>query len=335
MADNATPAASTMATTTSSKRKRAQVSYLDDDSELDELLGVDDQGNADQDTETAVDDDMTYGSRKQGPSKTQKSKARAAKKAKTASTKAAKNYKPFPFMRLPAELRDIIYEMALTDPAGITLIAKTKDFRRTVGRGDIPDREYGGYYRRRRQPPPSQETKPALTHDGLVPALLAVNKQIHSEALGYLYQQPLVFTDTHALHSFLCVIGTNRAQATHLTVKGWGHGRGTHHAMNAAVFPLLGLCTKLETLFLDCEIGWIRNPQGLARQIFRDGHHFFEAYGSANGSKDAGVDVLELRESNFDRDLINGGWRDRNKELPEKREFKTQFRAELTRLLGC
>ena len=50
--------------TRSSKRKRAQVSYLDEDEALDELLGGDDEGYASQGSELDIDDDTTYGSSK-------------------------------------------------------------------------------------------------------------------------------------------------------------------------------------------------------------------------------------------------------------------------------
>ena len=247
------------------------------------------------------------------------------KRAKIASTKAAKNQKPFPSLLLPPELRNLIYELALTDPKGITLFCKTKNYRRTVTRNDFTDLESQRLRARSR------------SQDRLVPALLAVNKQIHSEALGYLYQQPIILSDTYALHNFLSLIGSNRPMVTNLTVQGWGSGRGTNHAMNVCIFPLLGLCTNLENLFLDCTIGWVRTPQGLARQIYRDGHYFLEAYGRAKGRKDAGVDVLELRDSNFDRDGYSTSWwsRRRHVVLPEKDEFRTQFQAELRKMLGC
>ena len=64
IADNTTSNMVTMATTRSSKRKRAQVSYLDEDDKLDELLGVHDEGYASQESELDVDGDTTYGSSK-------------------------------------------------------------------------------------------------------------------------------------------------------------------------------------------------------------------------------------------------------------------------------
>jgi hypothetical protein len=50
-------------TTLPAKRKRAQVSYLDQDDELDQLLPFQDAGTL---TDATDDDDTTYGSRKVG-----------------------------------------------------------------------------------------------------------------------------------------------------------------------------------------------------------------------------------------------------------------------------
>ncbi|KAK1027070.1 hypothetical protein LTR33_017533, partial [Friedmanniomyces endolithicus] len=135
------------ATTLPAKRKRAQVSYLDDgDEELDEMLDVD------VNTVHAADDDdsdvyMSFGSHK-NPRAIKRRKV--AKKAK-APAKPKKTQKPFPFTLLPPELRDYIYELALTDEAGVTLISKTKNYRRTVAPGSIVDKDNGGYYGGRRR----------------------------------------------------------------------------------------------------------------------------------------------------------------------------------------
>ncbi|KAK3622651.1 hypothetical protein LTR56_014307 [Elasticomyces elasticus] len=319
------------ATTVLAKRKRAQVSYLDEDDELDELLEIRERFADVVDDES--DDDLSFGSHKD-PQAIKKRKAAKRAKKSPGITKSKKNEKTFPFERLPPELRDQIYELALTDENGITLVAKTNQYRRTVKRGTIT--ENGGYGRRRRrywqQPSQSQSqaTQPAATR-ALCPALLAVSKQLHAEGVNYLYQQEIVLEDTYALHSFLATIGSNRSRLTDLTVKTWGSG-GTHKAMNFCSFTLLGNCTNLQTLFLDCSIGWQRNPKGLARQLYRDGVYFFEQFGAANGAKDAAVDILELNDTNFDSG--RGYWRRRNDPALEKDDFKDQCHAELRKLLA-
>lgn len=245
-------------------------------------------------------------------------------------------------MKLPPELRDYIYELALTNDGGLKLVSKTKAYRRTIARGVIHNDGENGYYRRRNRwgwtqtndnEDDSSEEEPA--YNSLAPNLLAVNKQIHSEAIGYLYQQPIMLEDTMALHTWLAAIGPkNRLQPLDITVKSWGDGRGTHKAMNVAALTMMAGCTNIRSFNLDCEVGHVRQPKHLAQQLYRDGHYFFEAYGAANGKRDAGIDVIQLNEWNYDKGYYWGGYR-RNITLPEMDEFKKQFRAELSKLLGA
>ena len=200
-------------------------------------------------------------------------KRKARKQARLARPRSSKPSKPFPFLSLPAELRDYIYELALTDGDGISLVSKTKAFRRTIARSRA------ALYN-------DEATVPA--YNSFIPNLLAANKQIHSEGIGYLYQQRIVLEDTMALHTFLAAIGpTNRLRLSNVTVRSWGHGRGTHKAMNVAALTLLAGCTNLKVFNLDCRIGWLRTPRDLARQLYRDGHYFLEAYGVFSNSYSA------------------------------------------------
>ncbi|KAH9845445.1 hypothetical protein Tdes44962_MAKER06654 [Teratosphaeria destructans] len=322
-------AASTTTTTLPAKRKRLPISYAAADEALDSMLGVE---AFEADYESDGDVDMTYGSRAKP-----KTKSKPAKRRKT--SRNAKKEKPFPFMLLPAELRDVIYELALTDPSGVALASTTKDYRRTVTR--IPSSSASGYrYRGRRwrhgrhdsQQSQRSQTRGAKPNQ-LVPSLLAVSKAVHAEAVGWLYQQPIIVSDNYALHSFLASIGSHRTQVTDIVVRGWGEGRGAHKAMNYCAFAMLSTCTNLKSLFLDCEIGYVRRPYRLARQIFRDANVWLDAYGARHGSKDAAVDMLELRECNFDRNEAPV-WNHRDLQLPEKDNFKKEFKAELRRLLG-
>lgn len=173
------------------------------------------------------------------------------------------------------------------------------------------------------------------THENsLSPNLLAVNKQINAEGAAWLYQQPLILEDTMALHTFIASIGpANRQKITEIWVKGWGIGRGTHKAMNVAALTGLADCTNLKLLYFDCDIGYSRRDRDLARQLYRDGHYFFERFGTVHGKKDAILDVLRLSDSNFEN---VGPWgfapqkqakKDEDKDLP--------FRTEMRRLLGA
>jgi hypothetical protein len=224
--------------------------------------------------------------------------------------------------------------LALTDEDGISLVSKTKAYRRTIARSFVYDSD-GHYYCGRHRLNPTAEENAEPPYNALTPNLLAVNKQIHAEGLGCLYKQPIILEDTMALHTFLAAIGPiNRLQLSKVTVKGWGNGRGTHKAMNVAALTMLAGCTNLKVFNLDCKIGGLRQPKHLAQQLYRDGHYFFEAYGSANGKRDAAVEVLQLDSWNFDRDNWFG-WRRSADLFPERTEFKKLFQAELRKLLGA
>lgn len=152
------------------------------------------------------------------------------------------------------------------------------------------------------------------------------------EGVAWLYQQRLILQDTMTLHTFLAAIGpSNRKVVTDIVVEGWGEGRGTHKAMNVAGLTSLADCTNLKSFRLDCRIPWRRQMRDLARQLYRDGHFFFEQFGAANSRKDAVVDVLELSDDNFE-----GGagwlWHPRTG-LSSVEENKEAFGAELRRLL--
>lgn len=325
------------------KRKRAEVSYAElDINDIDDDLG---EENVVQGGDEMTDGDTTYGSRKVRPScfplqirspthlhKTLRSATRNKKRVRLTAPKPKKEKKqePFPFLSLPAELRDYIYELALTEAEGITLVSTTKSFRRIVCRGEI-DNTVSRY--RRGVWTGGSDDMPARANT-MSPNLLAVNKQIHAEGLAWLYQQPLFLQDTMTLHTFLATIGPeNRKIVTDITVEGWGGGRGTHKAMNVASLTSMADCTNLKTFRLDCDVAWYRKPRDLARQLYRDGHYFFERFGSANGKKDAIVDVLELNDNNFSRGN-RYGW-GMNNVAPNVEESKEMFAAEMSKLLGC
>lgn len=65
-------------------------------------------------------------------------------------------------------------------------------------------------------------------------------------------------------------------------------------------------CVNLQSLFLDCSIGYYwSSPQKLARQIYKDTHFFLEAFGLANGGYDAAVDILKLSDFHFKEKSAN------------------------------
>ncbi|KAI7085707.1 hypothetical protein KC356_g5646 [Hortaea werneckii] len=311
------------------KRKRAPVSYVDrHGDELDQLLGEDEQENAirSEDDPNAYQDDMsaTFGSKKKP------SKLHATKKLKQTRKKDLKIMKPFPFMELPPEIRDLVYEFALTDSTDVAIVAHIQNKRRTVARRAI----HGDTLRLAPRKTGKCKGSKQKTNDGepagLAPALLAVSKHLHTEAVGFLYQRPLIFEDPHALHPFLAGIGSHREYVHNVVLQHWGYGRGTKNAMNFAAFPLLGLCTNLKSLTFESGLGYRAQPEKIAELVYRNTHFFLEAYGTAKGRKDAAVDVLVLGKQvvNATSYCFYAGTEGSSKE--ERRE---RFRVALRKLL--
>ena len=56
---------------------------------------------------------------------------------------------------------------------------------------------------------------------------------------------------------------------------------------------------NLESIFIDSNVHCCAQPQKIAAQIYRDAHHFLEAYGAANGDRGAGADIIDLGEAAF------------------------------------
>jgi hypothetical protein len=224
----------------------------------------------------------------------------------------------------------MIYEMALTDVNGVGIVAKTRGYRRTAGRGPVyassSYRRSGWGWGRRRLKHDSTSVVDAETK--FVPAPLAVNKQINLEGVNYLYGQDFVFEKTVALEQFLAIIGPqNRQRLLSVELVSWTK-TGVSKSSNYSSLTLLAGATNLQSLVFDCALNdWGTSAEALALQIYRDGHHFMEAYGRANGSKDAVVDIIELDDDNFDPSKFHAN-------APSSvEEGRVRFEAALRRLL--
>lgn len=210
-----------------------------------------------------------------------------------------KKEKSFRFLDLPAELRDMIYELTLADANGVSIAGFQSGYRRIARRGPVYPPEAYSHGRRSRYPKHGEpELCPISTE--FVPALLAVNKQINAEAINYLYGHDFIFENTTALHSFLAPMSLRTQQRiSSVEIMAWSRS-GEKQGHNYSGLTLLSGATNLKSLRIACNVSyWSNQPGRIAARIYRDAHWFFEAYGAANGRKDAAVDILELDESNF------------------------------------
>lgn len=239
-------------------------------------------------------------------------------------------------MSLPAELKNQIYALALTDPNGMFLISKTKHYRRTVQRSTPNAIISRNYYSSRRtyryqmqssQSSQSSNTPAAITIPALIPSILLLNRATYAETQPILYAgNTFALEDTTALHSFLATIGPkNRATLSNLTIQGWGYTKA-HKALNHPAFTLLAGAVNLSSLRLDCQISW-GGPKKVAKQLYRDGFHWLEAVGAAKGKFDAAIEVISIPEAQ-----LNGyGYGRMSGDSPE--EKMAEFKAELRRML--
>ncbi|CAE7022840.1 hypothetical protein CFE70_003201 [Pyrenophora teres f. teres 0-1] len=301
---NATATAETFASGRYSKRKRTQITY-----QMDEL----DVSDEESDFESL----------------------QVKKKRKTKSTsspdKPLPKHKIFPFMLLPAEIRNIIYDYTLADPLGINLVATIHNRRRQAQR--IPaslqkNISRGLYYKITSSTDTdtvAQDDEPAP----LVPALLTVCKQIHSEGKDVLYGNDFVFADSLALYAFMINLGASGAKhIKKITLRGWLDGRATK-CYNHCCFAALVSATNLTSFVIETPSSYHRSPQPLAHQLYRDAFPWLEAVGAAKGKVDAGLDVVQLGDDFFRRSWGHHPYTGRKEEQVE------EFKSELGKLLGA
>lgn len=137
-------------------------------------------------------------------------------------------------MKLPAELRNRIYNLALTSSKRIVLISSIRKY----------NRRHLAYRVRSKK---LKQDKELLTA-----SILRVNKQIYHEALPVLYNQPLELGDTAALYYFLAQIGNDGIRSIRgikierICIK---KGEVTHPA-----FTVLAYATNLDTFSVECLI---------------------------------------------------------------------------------
>ena len=92
--------------------------------------------------------------------------------------------------------------------------------------------------------------------------------------------------------------------------------------MNSPALTLLASAANLKRLFIDCTIHY-NGPNGAAKQLFRDGHHWFEGVGAA------AIEAVEMNEDNFN----SYKWRNNSLRQPTQEEGLAQMKEELRRLL--
>ncbi|KAL9090518.1 MAG: hypothetical protein Q9165_005279 [Trypethelium subeluteriae] len=261
------------------KRKRAQISYTELDSD-DGEVGLSESSESD----VAV----------LPPSK---------KKPKTVERPLPKQ-PIFPFMNLPRELRDEVYRELLTDSNGIYLDSSVRHHRQKVVRYNRPMVHQPWWRKIRRYRRPTSTTyKSWWRVRQLATHFLAVSHVVKAEAEPWLYSDnEFVVEDTTALHSFLASLTpSTRGLLRRITILGWGWGR-TSKVMNLAALSILAEGgVNLHSLRFECDLRWISEHklgQYLAKSLYRSCYLWLEAMARARGVDEA-LAVLELTVENL------------------------------------
>ncbi|EON67268.1 hypothetical protein W97_06521 [Coniosporium apollinis CBS 100218] len=244
---------------------------------------------------------------------------RTSKKRKVSSPKKRNEPKPFPFLLLPAEIRNTIYAYTLTTENDIRIEAKTRASRRVA-----------------MLQAPNDRSKRA----SFLPALLATNRQVYQEAASVLYSQPLIFIDAYGLYSFLAQIGSARPLVKSITLENMIHGRSMHKHCNHSAFTLLIGCTSLKRIRLGRgAISWGRTTSRIARHFYREAHYWLEDVGRQKGRRDAAIDLIEFTEEAQGRLVAAADARwyypgsSHDMDLEKARQAEEEFLADLTGML--
>lgn len=263
--------------------------------------------------------------------------------ATVTATKPLPKKKIFPFLSLPPELKNKIYDYTLTCDHEIPLISKARQYRHAIELGTtetfqktLRQRRGWGYFNR------SVAVAIPVTKPSLGPNLLLLNKEIHAETQPILYgANVFAFEDMKALHTFCANIRPkNCAALRELNIKHWGNSSSTKGA-NFAAFTVLASAINITRLNMDCEVaqGSWGTGKNIARQFYRDGHTWLEAVGLAKGKRDAAVDLIDLGLQNVNRPYVEDPSSSKHgqEELKKQKEklavLMAEFRKELRALL--
>ncbi|KAK7909111.1 hypothetical protein PG985_014989 [Apiospora marii] len=268
------------------------------------------------------------------------------KKRKRAAQPKKKQGKPFPFQSLPAELRNTIYDMVLTDPrGGVHLEAKSKSHRRIA-------KHCEPFYGRRGW----TADDPAALWDRsgdyrLCAALLATSKAIYAEAAPILYGQRFVASDGFALMAFLMLLSPARmALLRTVALQEWTDTRSHSSTNLPAVALLRDAAPHLEAFEIRTPLvhrfggSYFARHRGapapvvrLARKIYRDCHPLLYAVMRARGFE-AVLDVVRLVDEDWetlahDSRLMIKVDRPTGSLDGEVRQFKGLYAKELRKLM--
>ncbi|KAL8901053.1 MAG: hypothetical protein Q9207_005389 [Kuettlingeria erythrocarpa] len=295
------------------KRKRKETSYFPSDSETSDIeaAGVDQEAS-----DTAL--------------------APLNKKAKIttppASIKLLPKKKIFPFMTLPAELKNKIYADALTSGHEVPLIYKLKQYHHSAELGDTDS--FQKFMRKRCYHYYASFDQVEVVKPSFGPNFLLLNRQLHAETQPILYgANNFAFEDTKALHAFCATIGPkNCASLRRLVIRSLGFSDASR-AMIHPAFTLLASAVNLTRLEMACPLVYRNSGKRTAREFYRYSYHWLEAVGRSRGSVDAAVELVVLGKYKSFHD--NCSCCTEAERVERDTTIKNDFQRELRGLLGA
>ncbi|KAF4536385.1 Hydrolase [Lasiodiplodia theobromae] len=265
------------ARTSARLRKRPRISYAPPPDDLtnneaaaDDATGHNAESESESESSEDEDEDFTLKGRKRKKKSTKKKRGRVTK---------PKEPKPFRFMDLPAELRNAIYELALTHPEPMRL----RDYDHT-GRHAVrlTDSTFGRRYAKSREKLPT-----------LIPNLLLLNKAIHAESGSILYQNKLVFYNCTAMWHFLQPLSqTTKSWIKKIALCDIRTGNIAKGYMAPAFQSLIALPNLQSLQFLDFDYWYF--TWAFAKMFLREAYYWIDAVGKAKGDRHAAIELLAV-----------------------------------------
>ncbi|KAL2353141.1 hypothetical protein BJ546DRAFT_983299 [Cryomyces antarcticus] len=171
--------------------------------------------------------------------------------------------KPFPFQRLPQELRHMIFRLVIEPDEGVVQLDGKRATRKSVFAS-----AYGSKFRL---------------------SVLSISKEIRDEALPILNDLKFSFDSTTTLLTFLAQIGDDmRSRLRNIRVKTYAK------ASSSNALHFLADSKDLQKLHFETGVSSDATPEKAAKAFHAEAYRFLEAIGAAKGYKDAGVDILSF-----------------------------------------
>ncbi|KAJ4349981.1 uncharacterized protein N0V89_008602 [Didymosphaeria variabile] len=187
----------------------------------------------------------------------------------------------FPFLELPGEIRNMIYEHALTATDRHIDIHRVLDDDTKARTKPVRQSKYSGKRK----------------YKDIVHQLLRVNRQIHDEATPILYSQNAFnFFDAQGLASFLGRYSLHVRDLSHVVIcENLHFNRGTGQSIETA-FSLLAFAENLQSLKLDLTWSKNGNVKDAAQTFYHMARNWLQAVGLRKGDKRAGMDILVFED---------------------------------------